>query len=191
MQSGAGIWPERYLTPLSSRKMTCSAARARIFGRCETTVFRLQRCAASRVAQQAMFTSVHSSPCSMTYASRSLDCAILVSDQRSRVIECVASACSDFALVPFKGVVARDPSGGVCPIGVHLPEPHFFAVSDSCRRLTHVHSCVRSLRHPRMLRVFRAVLLRARASVHARLSVLWEQACIGCMRVAILHSLRN
>lgn len=147
-------------------------------------------------AQQAMFTSVHSSPCSMTYASRSLDCAILVSDQRSRVIVCVASTSfDDYALVPFKGVVARGPSGGVCPMSVHLPEPHFFAVSDSCCRLTHARSCVRSLRHSRMLRVFRAVLLRVRARVHARLSVLGEQiaapACIGCMRVAILHSLRN
>lgn len=142
-----------------------------------------------------MFTSVHSKLSYMTHASTSLDCAILVSEQRSRVCASGTLSSLECALVPFEGVVARGPSGGVCPMRAHLPEPHFFGVSDSGRRHMRASWCVRSLRDARMLRVFRAVRQRARARVIECLSVLGEQTFaptyFGCMRVAIIHSLRN
>lgn len=79
------------------------------------------------------------------------------------------------ALVPFEGVVGRGLNGGVCPMGVHLPEQGFSAVSDKHRSRTRARDRVRSLRLARMLRVFRAVLLFTRSCVNKALSVLGEQ----------------
>ena len=130
------IWPDRPLTQLSARKMTCSVSRARICGRCEATVFRLQRCGS--------FES-RSERCSLLYTRDTAQHDVRIQISRlceigqrpTRVHYRVRLKQLENMLVPFRGVVARVPNGGVCPISVHLPEPHFFAVSDSCRKLTH------------------------------------------------------
>jgi hypothetical protein len=80
-----------------------------------------------------MFTSVHSSAGNMQYVSMSLDCAILSRPNRSFEANSQACLTSQHMRVPFKGVVARGPIGGVCPSAVHSPEPHFSAVSDKGR----------------------------------------------------------
>ena len=155
----------------------------------------------SRAASDVHFCTLET-PRSMTYASRSLDCAILVSDQRSCTIACFSSSlksCLSHSgewLHVFR-VAAFAPSVFICPNHISLLCQTAVANSRALAR------CVRSLRHQHMLRVFRAVLPRTHAYVNACLSVLGEPtfapACFGRftrlalqrMRVAILHSLRN
>ena len=149
-QRAAIVWPTLCLTAFAVSNDTRSTARARIYGRCAATHFRLQRsrCCRSRSRVRAMFTSVHSSPSGKQYVSMTLDCAILSRQKRPFEATLLLSSTTERNVVPFKGVVARVPTGGVCPIAVQRAQPHFSAVSDRGR--VHALGRLSSIFAPRM-----------------------------------------
>jgi hypothetical protein len=177
--------PRRHYGTVAANKSACSLPRARIFGRCAATDFRVQRsrcCRADRCLG-AMFTSVQLIASSMQDVSMTLDCAILSRQKASFEAISLVSMTSVHTLVPFEGVVARGRIGGVCPMAAQCTEPHFSAVSDRGRE--HACALLSSIFAPcvHVANVSRSE--RDRAAMRA--SVLGERSfaptCLGCTRM--------